>query len=93
MIKYEVKEKKEKESTAQIRLTEGQFEGVEFRYGTINPIEKDDGMQLSFEYEVLNPANYDQKELEANEDFQQVMGDLIVQILEEKIAEENKKDQ
>jgi hypothetical protein len=89
MIKYELTSQENENSTMGIRLTEGQFEGVEFRYGTINPIEENDQLQLTFEYEVLNSANHDKKELDENSDFIQLMGDLIVQILEEQIAKEN----
>ena len=91
MIKYEIQEKRENENTALIVLSEGKVKGVKFRYGTINPIEDEegDGLQLSFEYEIKDTANHIQEYLEKDEDFHPTLGDLVIQILEEKIKEED----
>jgi hypothetical protein len=91
-MKYTLKDSVNEDGTAVIRLDEGEFEGVEYHYGKVMPIEEGEELRLTFEYEVLNTGKFTDEELKSNEKFEQTVGDLIVQLLEDKIKEEESKD-
>jgi len=66
-----------------IVITEGKCEGVKLQYGRIAFNEKDDGMELKFDYELIeNP-----KDLEEDQEFIDGLGEILVSVLEDEMEE------
>jgi hypothetical protein len=80
-----------KEWTA-LRLTGiTDYEDVIFKYGkiTVEENEKDDNASLQFDYDVLVSPNVPKEELEKDMDFKNVMGDILIHILEEQLQKDS----
>jgi hypothetical protein len=91
MIKHKTviaEEEMNEGSMAVIELEEGDFKGVQFKYGTMTFGEEDDegGCELTFEFDVINYPDEiaeSKDHLEKNEDFQNVVSNLLIDILED----------
>ena len=82
-----------KEWTA-LRLTAlTDYEDVIFKYGKISIDEnkKDDNASLQFDYDVLVSPNVPKEELEKDIEFKNVMGDILIHILEEQLQKDSMK--
>jgi hypothetical protein len=64
-----------------IQLTNGEFSGIIYIYGPVR-FSKDEPPILKFDYEVMqNPEKHKYKN---NEDFDNIIGDILVNLLDEK---------
>lgn len=68
--------------TDAINVLEGDYEGLHFHYGTVKFEELENGqMKMHFDYNILRKPDG----FEADDEFKQFAGDLLVQILEEEL--------
>jgi len=90
-VKWSCVSRKE-DKQASLRISEGKFEGVVYSYGkVVLPVEQkinDEGnLPFKFEYSILDNANIDREEF--GEDFFKIIGDILVDIIDEQLQEEN----
>ena len=83
---------RKEDKQASLRISEGKFEGVVYSYGkVVLPVEqKINGkgdLPFKFEYSILDNANIDRKEF--GNDFFTIIGDILVDIIDEQLQEEN----
>ena len=83
---------RKEDKQASLRISEGKFEGVVYSYGkVVLPVEQkinDEGdLPFKFEYSILDNANIDREEF--GEDFFKIIGDILVDIIDEQLQEEN----
>ena len=83
---------RKEDKQASLRISEGKFEGVVYSYGkVVLPVEQkinDEGdLPFKFEYSILDNANIDREEF--GEDFFTIIGDILVDIIDEQLQEEN----
>ena len=83
---------RKEDKQASLRISEGKFEGVCYSYGkVVLPVEQkinDEGdLPFKFEYSILDNANIDRKEF--GNDFFTIIGDILVDIIDEQLQEEN----
>ena len=82
MIEYSFVTKKDDDQTS-IRIESGRFENVIYNYGkvTIPQNENEDGtMPFRFEFNILDNAGIPRQEFE--EEFFTIIGDILVDIIE-----------
>lgn len=70
-----------------IKLLTGPFEDTVFSYGKVKFEEKDDQGYLHFAYDVIKCKKFKPKKLEKNEDFKNYIGDLLVEIISNRVME------
>ena len=83
---------RKEDKQASLRISEGKFEGVVYSYGkVVLPVEqKINGkgdLPFKFEYSILDNANIDREEF--GNDFFTIIGDILVDIIDEQLQEEN----
>ena len=83
---------RKEDKQASLRISEGKFEGVVYSYGkVVLPVEqKINGkgdLPFKFEYSILDNANINREEF--GEDFFKIIGDILVDIIDEQLQEEN----
>ena len=83
---------RKEDKQASLRISEGKFEGVVYSYGkVVLPVEQkinDEGdLPFKFEYSILDNANIDRKEF--GKDFFTIIGDILVDIIDEQLQEKN----
>ena len=83
---------RKEEKQASLRISEGKFEGVVYSYGKIVlPVEQEingkGDLPFKFEYSILDNANIDRKEF--GKDFFKIIGDILVDIIDEQLQEKN----
>ena len=83
---------RKEDKQASLRISEGKFEGVVYSYGkVVLPVEQERNgkgdLPFKFEYSILDNANIDREEF--GEDFFTIIGDILVQIIDEQLQEEN----
>ena len=83
---------RKEDKQASLRISEGKFEGVVYSYGkVVLPVEQkinDEGdLPFKFEYSILDNANINREEF--REDFFKIIGDILVDIIDEQLQEEN----
>jgi len=83
---------RKEDKQASIRIGEGKFKGVVYSYGkVVLPVEQDinskGNLPFKFEYSILDNANIDREEF--GEDFFTIIGDILVDIIDEQLQEEN----
>lgn len=84
---------KDKDSLATILIRTGNYRNVEFNFGEIH-IDEDEAAgtcNLRFNYDIIS----DHKELDGNKDFEEILGKILHNVLEESLnaAEEKYKDE
>ena len=70
-----------------LRVTEGEYENVIFTIGKVQIVENEDQTECTLKYDFKIdkvPEPYSIKELNDNIDFKNTVGDILVDILEEK---------
>ena len=77
--KYAVLEAKDDDSVCPIMIVEGNYEGVVFIIDVVSI--KDDGV-LSYNYNVLSGI--------VDDDFKYVVGDILVEMLEEQLLNDDR---
>jgi hypothetical protein len=68
-----------------VRLEEGQYNGVTFRYGKVSASMDNETMtpKLSFQFQLdIVPAPHNKDELEQSGDFKNLLGDVLTHILD-----------
>ena len=75
------------ESGVHIKLLTGDFKDTIFKYGHVSFDEKDDQGYLHFDYNVLQSTVMKPKKLEKNEDFKDCIGNLLVEIISNRLME------
>ena len=83
---------RKEDKQASLRISEGKFEGVVYSYcKVVLPVEQkinDEGdLPFKFEYSILDNANIDREEF--GNDFFTIIGDILVDIIDEQLQEEN----
>ena len=83
---------RKEDKQASLRISEGKFEGVVYSYGkVVLPVEHEmngkGDLPFKFEYSILDNANINREEF--GEDFFKIIGDILVDIIDEQLQEEN----
>ena len=80
---YVLLEKRGEEAQTLVRIVQGKYKNIIYKYGTVRfgDQENDNGMlSCKFDYEILeNPNN-----VEKEQDFDLLLGDIMVDILDNK---------
>lgn len=70
------------DGNAHIEIAEGRFKGIAIQYGVVNLEEKDNNLVLNFNYEIVKGQIFESE----TEEFNNVVGNLLVQFLEEQTS-------
>jgi len=73
-----------------VELLMPEFSGVIYHYQKAGVVEEGDGARLSFGYTIVYPGEHDIDDLNSNEKFHTIMGDLLTQLLMAKIDDETR---
>ena len=97
MQKYEVLHDEYKdEDLARIKLTSDKFDGIIYHYHTVQFVhEEDDEAVLKFDYDIDESPidiNVDSLTKEDHEEFETLLGDILVEIITESVVDENRTD-
>lgn len=65
-----------------IKLIDGPYAGIMYRYGRVNLIEEDDCLRIQFEYEIDDGSRGDSQ-------FVQYIGPILSELIEEGILKNN----
>ena len=95
MAKTNIKDKytfvsKVDDKWASVCIKGGKFDGVIYKYGkvSVSKEENEDGtLPFQFEYDIIDNVGISREEF--NEDFFILIGDILVDIIDEQIKEEN----
>ena len=84
MIKFELSDKVAENQNTVLRISEGKYKDVEFSFGTINFVESEDKSECTLQYDfgVVDSSHI---ELEEDKEFQTVVGDILLGILEDQV--------
>ena len=64
-------------------ITEGKYEGIKFQYGRISFDERNDNLQLNFNYNLMeNPNN-----IKEDQEFVNILGEILMVELQEQMEE------
>lgn len=88
MKNYELTDNNSDNGLAILRITEGEFKNVEFAFDTVNlnESEDEDTSSMTINFDVLkSPDERSCQDIENMESFHKIIGDIIVDILEEYI--------
>ena len=64
-----------------IQILKDDFAGVVYHYGKAGIQEEGEYARLKFSFTIVNPGKHDIDELQNNQDFVNMMGDILTQIL------------
>ena len=65
-----------------IGINEGKFAGVVYKYGTITPIEKDGGLTMQFEFDIVENNAIPREQFD--DEFFTLIGDILMEVIDEK---------
>ena len=70
-----------------IGINKGKYAGVVYKYGTVTPIEENGALTMKFEYDIIenNAIPRDQFGYE----FFNLIGDILVEVIDEKFGKDN----
>jgi hypothetical protein len=88
MKNYELTNNNSKNGLAILRITEGEFKNVEFAFNTIslNENENENTSNMTINFDVLkSPDERSCQDIENEASFQEMIGNIITNILEEYI--------
>ena len=84
------------EDLARIKLTSDKFDGFIYHYHTVQFVhEEDDEAVLKFDYDIVESPidiNVDSLTKEDHEEFETLLGDILVEIITESVVDENRTD-
>lgn len=91
MKNYELTNNNSENGLVILRITEGEFKNVEFAFSTIslneNENENEDTHNITIDFDVLkSPDERSCQDIENDASFQEMIGNIITNILEEYIA-------
>ena len=82
MTKYDFVSVKDYDDQWCIMIKDGDYEGVLYKYGTIEFVEDNEVPSLKFDYNIINDHTLDEEsKLNNDSSFEQVIGDILVDIL------------
>jgi hypothetical protein len=76
-----------KDNRMHIKLLSGIYTDVIFRYGALRFEEKEDGMHLLFNYDIIDGKKM--KNLEKNTEFKNYIGNLLTELLSGRLEEQD----
>lgn len=69
-----------------VKINEGTFKDVVYKYGKIQVKEKDEEAVLSFQFKVIDlPEHLDEEELNCSVDFMDILGDVLTHVIEDSL--------
>jgi len=80
---------RKEDSWASIVITGGRYSGIVYQYGRIALNEEEDAegnLTLSFDYTIMD--NYGISNDEIHDDFRNLLGDILVDVLDDQLKEE-----
>ena len=73
-----------------IGILKGKYAGVLYHYGKARVIEEGDFARLTFDYTIIHTPTFSVHELQTDEEFHTMIGDILTEILMEKTDEETR---
>ena len=71
-----------------IGLLMEEYKGVLYHYHKARVVEEGEIARLQFGYTIVHPGKYDMDDLNSNEKFHIIMGDILTEILTRKVNDE-----
>lgn len=69
-----------------VKINEGDYKGVVYRYGKIQIAELEEEASLKFQYMIVDlPENLDEDELKSDVEFMNQLGDILTHIIEDSL--------
>lgn len=94
--KYQVNEdfhflsSEEDDSITDIGILKGKYAGVVYQYGKAKIVEEGSFARLAFDYTIINSSSFDTNDLQNDEEFVTMIGDILTEILLEKPDEKTR---
>jgi hypothetical protein len=73
-----------------IGILKGKYAGVVYQYGKANIVEEGSFARLTFDYTIIDPSSFDLDDLQNDEEFVTMIGDILTEILLEKPDEKTR---
>ena len=73
-----------------IGILKGKYAGVLYHYGKAKVIEEGEFARLTFDYTIIHTPTFTVHELQTDEEFHTMIGDILTEILMEKADEETR---
>ena len=86
---YEFVDLENDESITAIKIIKGKFQGVAYHYGKVGVVDEDPP-RIQFEYFIDESGNFSFNDLQSNEEFDIIMGDILVSIFDNNIIKKEK---
>jgi hypothetical protein len=77
------------ESDAGIEILEGDYKGLVYQYGKVQFVEGKNHLNFQRTIRRLPESGGDLEELNTNEELEQIMGDILVELIDEQRKKEN----
>jgi hypothetical protein len=71
-----------------IKLIDGSYAGVVYKYGKVNLQEKDGLLHLQFDFDVVESPHIKPKKLKKDTDFKSYIGNFLLEMISENIEQE-----
>lgn len=69
-----------------VKINEGTYKDIVYKYGRIQIKENGDEATLNFQYSIVDlPDHFDQEELKSSVDFMDTLGDILSHIIEDSL--------
>lgn len=69
-----------------VKINEGEYKGVVYKYGKIQIKENEDEATLGFQYSLVDlPEHLDKEELNCSVEFMNTLGDILSHIIEDSL--------
>ena len=79
----------EEEKLTGIELLIKEYEGILYHYGRVELIDEGELSRMKFDFTILHPGERDMKDLENDQVFVTIMGDILTELLLKKYADES----
>tara|TARA_R100000458_G_C8169977_1_gene170850 strand:- start:384 stop:683 length:300 start_codon:yes stop_codon:yes gene_type:complete len=87
MSRYEFDTTDTSQESLPVIISEGKYKGMKYRYGSVQFKEEDNEMKMSFDYDIIdNVTDRSIGELDEDEDFTTLLGDLLLEILNDELG-------
>jgi len=77
------------EKDAGIEILEGEFKGLVYQYGKVQFVEGKNHLNFQRTIRRLPDSGEELEDLNTNEDLEQIMGDILVELIDEQRKKEN----
>ena len=94
--KYQVNEdfhflsSEEDDSITDIGILKGKYAGVVYQYGKAKIVEEGSFARLTFDYTIIDSSSFNTSDLQNDEEFVTMIGDILTEILLEKPNEKTR---